>query len=50
MRDVCLEHKAYEAVILDPVQKILPVYLNPVDHIVCMGTLHFYRPISCRWC
>ncbi|KFX89772.1 hypothetical protein V490_06815 [Pseudogymnoascus sp. VKM F-3557] len=41
MRDVCLEHKAYEAVILGPVQKILMVYQKPVDHIVCMGTLHF---------
>ncbi|KFY99105.1 hypothetical protein V500_01477 [Pseudogymnoascus sp. VKM F-4518 (FW-2643)] len=41
MRDVCIEHKAYQAVILGPVQKILPAYLKPVDHIVCMGTLHF---------
>lgn len=38
---MCLEHKAYEAVIRYPVQKILPAYLKPVDHIVCMGTLHF---------
>lgn len=38
---MCLEHKVYEAVVLGPVQKILMVYQKPVDHIVCMGTLHF---------
>jgi ubiquinone/menaquinone biosynthesis C-methylase UbiE len=41
MRDICLKHKAYEAVIVGPVQKILTAYTNSVDHIVCMGALHF---------
>ncbi|KFY45603.1 hypothetical protein V495_02890 [Pseudogymnoascus sp. VKM F-4514 (FW-929)] len=41
MRDVCLEHKTYQAVIIGPVQKILMVYPRPVDHIVCTSALHF---------
>ncbi|KAF4168927.1 hypothetical protein CNMCM6936_000338 [Aspergillus lentulus] len=41
MRTECLYHGWYERVLVGPIQRILTEWMDPVDHIVCIGALHY---------
>ncbi|EAW22565.1 class I SAM-dependent methyltransferase [Aspergillus fischeri NRRL 181] len=41
MRAECLLHGWYERVLVGPIQHVLTEWVDPVDHIVCIGALHY---------
>ncbi|EWC47446.1 hypothetical protein DRE_00414 [Drechslerella stenobrocha 248] len=41
MRTECLRHGWYKKILLGPIQRVLVAYTNPVDHITCIGALHY---------
>ncbi|KAK6359044.1 hypothetical protein TWF696_000215 [Orbilia brochopaga] len=41
MRAECLRGGWYDDVIVGPIQRVLIAYVDPVDHIICIGALHY---------
>ncbi|PKX94066.1 uncharacterized protein P174DRAFT_503862 [Aspergillus novofumigatus IBT 16806] len=42
----CLHHGWYERVLVGPIQHVLTEWVDPVDHIVCIGALHYLDTIE----
>ncbi|KAF3910647.1 hypothetical protein ABW21_db0205489 [Orbilia brochopaga] len=41
MRTECLQNGWYDKVIVGPIQRVLMAWVDPVDHIICIGALHY---------